>query len=81
MAHAYIGISLDGVSNVSASADNWRRVLNSLPLSNRPPGQVVPNSHELLLRLHWVAVICGSVKADMALTGGVHSATDVVKTM
>jgi dihydroorotate dehydrogenase (fumarate) len=41
----------------------------------------VPNSHELLLRLHWVAVICGSVKADMALTGGVHSATDVVKTM
>jgi len=35
----------------------------------------------LLLRLHWIAVIYGNVKADLALTGGVHSATDVVKSM
>jgi dihydroorotate dehydrogenase (fumarate) len=45
------------------------------------PNLILSNSHELLLRLHWVAVIYGSVKADLALTGGVHSATDVVKSM
>ena len=45
------------------------------------PNLILSNSHELLLRLHWVAVLYGSVKADMALTGGVHCATDVVKSM
>jgi dihydroorotate dehydrogenase (fumarate) len=45
------------------------------------PNLILSNSHELLLRLHWIAVLYGSVKADMALTGGVHSATDVVKSM
>jgi dihydroorotate dehydrogenase (fumarate) len=45
------------------------------------PNLILSNSHELLLRLHWIAVIYGSVKADLALTGGVHSATDVVKAM
>ena len=45
------------------------------------PNLILSNSHELLLRLHWIAVLYGSVKADLALTGGVHSATDVVKSM
>jgi dihydroorotate dehydrogenase (fumarate) len=45
------------------------------------PNLILSNSHELFLRLHWIAVIYGSVKADMALTGGVHCATDVVKSM
>jgi len=45
------------------------------------PNLILSNSHELLLRLHWIAVLYGSIKADMALTGGVHSATDVVKSM
>ena len=45
------------------------------------PNLILSNSHELLLRLHWIAVLYGSVKADMALTGGVHCATDVVKAM
>jgi dihydroorotate dehydrogenase (fumarate) len=45
------------------------------------PNLILSNSHELLLRLHWVAVIYGTVKADLALTGGVHNATDVVKAM
>ena len=40
------------------------------------PNLILSNSHELLLRLHWIAVLYGSVKADMA-----HSATDVVKSM
>jgi dihydroorotate dehydrogenase (fumarate) len=45
------------------------------------PNLILSNSHELLLRLHWIAVLYGSVKTDLALTGGVHSATDVVKAM
>jgi dihydroorotate dehydrogenase (fumarate) len=48
--------------------------------------EVVPNlilsaQHELLLRLHWVAVLYGHVSSDLAITGGVHAATDVVKCM
>ncbi len=45
------------------------------------PNLILSNSHELLLRLHWIAVLYGNVKADLALTGGVHSATDVIKSM
>jgi len=45
------------------------------------PNLILSNSHELLLRLHWIAVLYGTVRADMALTGGVHNATDVVKAM
>jgi dihydroorotate dehydrogenase (fumarate) len=46
--------------------------------------EVVPRltlSHpdELLLRLHWAAILSDDVEADLAITGGVHSATDVVK--
>lgn len=45
------------------------------------PNLILSNSHELLLRLHWIAILYGSVKADLALTGGVHTATDIVKAM
>jgi len=45
------------------------------------PNLVLSSSHELLLRLHWIAVLYGQVKADLALTGGIHTATDVVKAM
>jgi dihydroorotate dehydrogenase (fumarate) len=34
---------------------------------------------ELLLRLRWVAILAGRVNASLAVTGGVHSAIDVVK--
>ncbi|HWC99026.1 MAG TPA: dihydroorotate dehydrogenase-like protein [Candidatus Sulfopaludibacter sp.] len=45
------------------------------------PNLILSNSHELLLRLHWIAVLYGNVDGDLALTGGVHSATDVIKAM
>jgi dihydroorotate dehydrogenase (fumarate) len=45
------------------------------------PNLILSNQHDLLLRLHWIAVLYGNVKPDLALTGGVHSATDVVKAM
>jgi dihydroorotate dehydrogenase (fumarate) len=48
--------------------------------------QVVPHlqlstPQELLLRLHWAAILYGNVSVDVAITGGVHSAVDVVKSM
>jgi dihydroorotate dehydrogenase (fumarate) len=48
--------------------------------------EVVPTvnlstSQELLLRLHWVAILYGHVKSDLAVTGGVHEAEDVLKAM
>jgi dihydroorotate dehydrogenase (fumarate) len=36
---------------------------------------------ELPLRLHWVAILYGSIPPSLAITGGVHSANDVVKCM
>ena len=45
------------------------------------PSLTLSNPYELLLRLHWVAILYGHVKADLAVTGGVHSAEDVLKSM
>jgi dihydroorotate dehydrogenase (fumarate) len=36
-------------------------------------------SSDLLLRLHWTAILAGRVKAALAVTGGVHTSIDVVK--
>ena len=49
-----------------------REVVPTLSLS-RP--------EELLMRLHWTAILYGRVRADLGITGGVHSAQDVVKCM
>ena len=48
--------------------------------------EVIPNlelstSHELRLPLRWIAILYGRVLADFALTGGVHTAQDVLKAM
>jgi dihydroorotate dehydrogenase (fumarate) len=43
------------------------------------PRLTLSHSDELLLRLHWTAILADHVEADLAITGGVHSATDVVK--
>lgn len=45
------------------------------------PNLVLSTSEELRLRLRWVAILYGQIKADMAVTGGVHTAVDVLKTM
>jgi dihydroorotate dehydrogenase (fumarate) len=46
--------------------------------------EVVPrlnlsDSSELLLRLRWLAIISGHVKASLAASGGVHTAPDAIK--
>ena len=45
------------------------------------PNLVLSSSHELRLRLCWVAILYGHVQADMAVTGGVHTAEDAIKSM
>jgi dihydroorotate dehydrogenase (fumarate) len=35
--------------------------------------------YELLLRIHWVGILYGRIRADLAVTGGVHSAEEVLK--
>jgi dihydroorotate dehydrogenase (fumarate) len=45
------------------------------------PRLALSNPYELLLRLHWVAILYGHVRADLAVTGGVHGTEDVLKAM
>jgi dihydroorotate dehydrogenase (fumarate) len=45
------------------------------------PRLTLSSPYELLLRLHWVAILYGRVRADLAVTGGVHTAHDVLKAM
>ena len=47
-----------------------REVATSLSLST---------SDDLLMRLHWIAVLSPYLRSQLAITGGVHTATDVVK--
>ncbi len=48
--------------------------------------EVVPSLHlstpdELLMRLHWTAILYGNVNASLGITGGVHSSEDVLKSV
>jgi dihydroorotate dehydrogenase (fumarate) len=45
------------------------------------PSLDLSNSSELRLRLRWVALLFGHIDADLAITGGVHKAEDVVKSL
>lgn len=38
-------------------------------------------SDELLLRIRWAAIVFDKVKADIAITGGVHTAEDIIKSI
>ncbi|MEW6178841.1 MAG: dihydroorotate dehydrogenase-like protein [Chloroflexota bacterium] len=45
------------------------------------PNLVLSTSDELRLPLRWVAILYGRIKADLALSSGVHNAKDVVKAL
>ena len=45
------------------------------------PSLTLSQSPELRLRLHWVAILYENVGANLAVTGGVHTARDVLKAM
>lgn len=43
------------------------------------PNLVLSKSHEMRLPLRWIAILYGHIKANMALTTGIHTTEDVVK--
>jgi dihydroorotate dehydrogenase (fumarate) len=45
------------------------------------PTLELSTSQELRLRLHWIATLFGQLRADLAVTGGVHTVFDVVKAL
>jgi dihydroorotate dehydrogenase (fumarate) len=45
------------------------------------PSLKLSEPNELLLRLHWTAILYGKICGYLAITGGVHSAQDVLKSM
>jgi dihydroorotate dehydrogenase (fumarate) len=45
------------------------------------PHLTLSSSWELLVRLHWTAILYSHIQADLAVTGGVHTAADVLKAM
>ncbi len=45
------------------------------------PDLELSNSYELRLRLRWIAILYGRLGCDLAVTGGVHSAEDILKCM
>lgn len=45
------------------------------------PDLELSSSYELRLRLRWIGILYGAIRADLAVTGGVHTAQDVLKAM
>jgi dihydroorotate dehydrogenase (fumarate) len=87
-----LGHSFSAVANLARRLD--QAGVDALVLFNRfylpdfdlerlevVPRLTLSNPYELLVRLHWVAILYGHVRADLAVTGGVHGPEDVVKGM
>jgi dihydroorotate dehydrogenase (fumarate) len=45
------------------------------------PSLNLSDSNDLRLPLRWIAILFGQIKADLALTSGVHNEKDVLKSM
>lgn len=45
------------------------------------PNLVLSTSDDLRLPLRWIAILRGRMKADLALSSGVHQATDIIKAL
>jgi len=79
-APANMAKQLDGVgANALVLFNRFYQPDLDLELLEVVPSLTLSSPEELLLRLHWVAIIFGRVGADLAITGGVHSAHDVLK--
>ncbi len=48
---------------------------------NVVPRLALSRPEELLIRLHWTAILYGTLRAELAVTGGVHTAQDVLKSI
>jgi len=87
-----LGHSFSALANLAQRLDAAN--VNALVLFNRfylpdfdlerlevVPRLTLSSPSELLVRLHWVAILFGHVRADLAITGGVHGPEDVLKAM
>lgn len=45
------------------------------------PSLRLSSSEELLLRIRWAAILFSKIETDIAITGGVHTAEDVIKSI
>ena len=45
------------------------------------PNLILSTNWEMRLPLRWISILHGNVKASLALTSGIHSSDDVIKTM
>ncbi|MGE3841951.1 MAG: dihydroorotate dehydrogenase-like protein [Vicinamibacterales bacterium] len=45
------------------------------------PKLLLSDSSELLLRVRWLAILAGHLRADLAVSGGVHTGVDAVKAL
>jgi dihydroorotate dehydrogenase (fumarate) len=45
------------------------------------PHILLSTPHDMRLPLRWIAMLYGRIKADLALTSGIHKSTDVIKAM
>lgn len=45
------------------------------------PHILLSTPHALRLPLRWIALLYGKIRADLAVTSGIHKSTDVIKTM
>ena len=45
------------------------------------PNLELSHSSELRLRLRWVAILYQKINADLAITGGIHTVEDIIKSM
>jgi dihydroorotate dehydrogenase (fumarate) len=43
------------------------------------PRVTLSSPYEFLMRLHWVAILYGRIRADLAVSGGVHGSAQVLK--
>ncbi len=45
------------------------------------PNLILSSSEELRLRIRWSAILYGKIRPDIAITGGIHTSNDVIKSM
>jgi len=43
------------------------------------PSLALSRPEELSMRLHWTALLYGNIQADLGITGGVHTSSDIIK--
>jgi dihydroorotate dehydrogenase (fumarate) len=78
MAHLARSLDARGVNGLVLFNRFYQPDIDIEALEASPVLHLSDNS-ELLLRLRWLAVLSGRVRASLAVTGGVHDATDAIK--